>query len=96
MAWVSNYTNKIVAGTAGVRGVLRDIRDQGAAKATALHAAHDKPGGTKITKSRGTIDFFWSMEDGDGGKGEPAALAIEIGDMDQDGLHIISRSARAL
>ena len=100
MAWVDPRLDEIIAGHRGVRGVLREIRDDGAARAKALLAPHDQTGGSKITKSRGKIDFFWSLEDADDGPGEPAAYAIEFGYSTDgapvQGLHIIGRSAGSI
>lgn len=83
-----------------VRRAVRSVRDDIKAKAEALFAPHDRPGGHEITKSDGAVDAYVSLVG-------PAPASVEFGHFtpigeDEDaeptyveGLHIMGRAARS-
>lgn len=81
--YVDPYIASITAKLAGVRGELRIERDQIVQRAKSDLASHRDEGDSKVSGSRGTIDFFANLDDDGGG-----ALAIEAD------LHIMRRAAR--
>ncbi|MCP3801852.1 DUF5403 family protein [Allokutzneria sp. A3M-2-11 16] len=75
----------------GVRHALIEHAEGIAATARADLGQHRHGGDARITRSRGTVDSFVSLED-------PAAEAIEFGHLAPDGtvvegLHILTRAA---
>ena len=78
---VNPYIASIGAKLAGVRGELRLTRDGIVQRAKSDLASHRDEGDSKITTSRGGIDYFVNLDD-------EAAGAIEAD------LHILRRAAR--
>ncbi len=76
-----------------VQGAVHGRRGKIAAKARALFASHDRPGGHSIKTHDGAVDAYVSLVG-------PAAVAVEYGhftakgDRFVEGLHIMGRAAR--
>lgn len=89
------YLEKTIARLKDVRAELKAERDSIYGRARANLAPHDNPGGCKVTKTSGAVDYFVNLDDGDG---VPAAAAIEFGWTTKngkpvEGLHILGRAA---
>lgn len=72
-AWV---TDEYFAKLPGVRAKLATTARGGAARASAILAAHRAEGHSRITLTRGTLDWFVNLDDT---RGDRAAAAIEYG-----------------
>lgn len=62
MATVDPKLPRIVARMPEVRTEVRALADKVAARADAAFAAHDRPGGHKITRTNGKVDAFVNLE----------------------------------
>lgn len=69
-------TDEYFAKLPGVRARLRRTAYQGAARAEAILAAHRYQGHSRITVTRGELDYFVNLDDT---RGDHAAAAIEYG-----------------
>lgn len=96
MVFVDPHIAKTIAHMEGVREAVMAQRDKIAARAEALFAAHDNPGGHEITTTDhglgfGDLDGFVNLEG-------PAPLSVEFGHWTPDrkthveGLHILGRA----
>jgi len=93
MAWVNPRIAQRVARQKGVKLAVRAQRDRIANEAKALFAAHDNPGGHRITVSSGKTDGFVNLEG-------PAPLSVELGHWQDtsegpefvEGLHVLGRA----
>ncbi len=70
------FTDDWVAHLPGVRAELRVTADRGGARAQAILDAHRDTGDSRITVTRGSLDYFVSLDDT---RGDHAAAAIEYG-----------------
>jgi hypothetical protein len=68
--------NEYFAKLPGVRAKLATTARAGAARAEAILAAHRAEGHSRITLTRGTLDWFVNLDDT---RGDRAAAAIEYG-----------------
>lgn len=66
----------VIAHLRGVIGAVHDKAKEGAARASAILAAHHHTGDSRITVTRGTVDSFVNLDDT---RGDHAAAAIEYG-----------------
>ncbi|MGO1562614.1 MAG: DUF5403 family protein [Actinomycetaceae bacterium] len=93
MARGDNAFNAQLVRLPGVQAAVRGERDEIARRARSLFAAHDRPGGHRITTSTSPPDASVWLEG-------PAPRAVEFGhftpsgDKYVDGLHILARAAR--
>lgn len=93
MAASDKAFNRQLATLPSVRRAVRGERDEIAVRARSLFAAHDRPGGHRITTSNGAVDAHVWLEG-------PAPRAVEFGHFTPsgekyvDGLHILARAAR--
>ena len=69
-------TDEYFAKLPGVRRVLSRTAKDGASRAEAILAAHRYQGHSRITVTRGGLDYFVNLDDT---RGYPAAAAIEYG-----------------
>jgi hypothetical protein len=69
-------TDEYFAKLPGVRRKLAETAKAGAARAEAILDAHYHQGHSRITTSRGTLDWWVSLDDT---RGQRAAAAIEYG-----------------
>jgi hypothetical protein len=69
-------TDEYFAKLPGVRRTLARTAHEGAARAEAILAAHHHQGHSRITVTRGTLDYFVNLDDT---RGQRAAAAIEYG-----------------
>lgn len=70
------FTDEYVAKMAGVRAELKDTANAGAARASTILAARRYEGHSRITVTRGSLDWWVSLDDT---RGDHAAAAIEYG-----------------
>lgn len=70
------FTDEYVAKMAGVRAELKDTANAGGNRASAILAARRYEGHSRITVTRGTLDWWVSLDDT---RGDHAAAAIEYG-----------------
>lgn len=70
------FDDEFVSKMPGVRDQLKDTASAGANRAESILAAHRDTGASRITKTRGNLDWFVSLDDT---RGESAAAAIEYG-----------------
>lgn len=68
--------NTVVSHLPGVKAAVFAKADEGAARATAILAAHRHHGDSQITITRGDVDAFVNLDDT---RGQRAAAAIEYG-----------------
>lgn len=68
--------NTTVSHLGGVTGAVRAKADQGAARASAVLAAHRYEGHSEINVTHGDVDSFVNLDDS---RGQRAAAAIEFG-----------------
>lgn len=68
--------NEYFAKLPGVRRKLAETARDGAARAEAILAVHRYSGDSRITTTRGTLDWFVNLDDT---RGQHAAAAIEYG-----------------
>ncbi len=68
--------NYLISHLPGVRSRVRRTAYQGAARASAILAAHRAEGHSRITVTHGDVDSFVNLDDT---RGYPAAAAIEYG-----------------
>ncbi|MDN5930420.1 MAG: DUF5403 family protein [Pseudonocardia sp.] len=77
MATVYGFaTDEYFAKLPGVRAELRDTAEAGGARAEAILSAHRAQGHSRITVTKGSLDWFVSLDDT---RGDRAAAAIEYG-----------------
>lgn len=100
MAEVDPRLHYILSVNRGVRDELREVRDRVYDGAGAVLAGHRDDGKVKLTKTSGRVDQYVNLVDGDTGKGEPAAAAIEFGHTTPngtavEGIHALRRGLSA-
>jgi hypothetical protein len=69
-------TDEYFAKLPGVRSALRRTAHAGAARASAILAAHHHSGDAEINVTHGELDYFVNLDDT---RGQSAAAAIEYG-----------------
>lgn len=93
MAEIDPNVASIIAHMLPVRTAVREAGREGAARARANLAPHNKSGRTEIKVSYDRVDTLVSMENP---RGEAAVMSIEFGwtrgSTHVDGLHILGRA----
>jgi hypothetical protein len=85
--------NRIVSRVPGVRDAVKDQADRIGTQAEAGLAAHRKTGDTTVGVDHSGVDSVVYLDDT---RGQAAALSIEFGTGDSEGLYVLHRAAGLL